>query len=312
MTGVENHPPVGRRRRQEVARQPLTTRIGQWSASHPWLAIAAWVFVVVASVVGGSVAGTVKATAQDSLHGELASADRIERSGGFPDPPAAESVLIAARGGELDLVRARAAAAVLSERMRALPEVAKIAEPVTAPNRDALLVEVEISGSAQDADARVEPLLEATTQTQHRYSDLRVEQVGSASLAKALTDTLAADFRKAELISVPVALLILLVSFGALIAAGVPVVLALTAVAGVRHLRHLVDHRVQTARRRAGRRDPDRRHDHPCGRPTVADAAARRRELVGTAIPGRPRRSGGTTHRDDGADTQIIIPVSGR
>ena len=66
--------------------------------------------------------------------------------------------------------------------------------------------------------------------------------MGSASLGKALTETLAADFVRAELISVPVALVILLFSFGALIAAGVPVVLALSAVAGAMGLAQFASH----------------------------------------------------------------------
>ncbi|MBM7494904.1 RND superfamily putative drug exporter [Micromonospora luteifusca] len=223
-------------------RTPFTARIGRWSANHPWLAITAWLCFVVASVVGGSLVGTVKATTQDSLHGELARADRIEQAGAFPDAPAAESVLITARAGDLDLQRAQAVAIDLSARMRVLPEVAKVADPVTSPDRGAVLVEVEMTGSANDADARVGPLLEATTQVQQRYPDLWVEQVGSASLGKALTETLAADFVRAELISVPVALVILLFSFGALIAAGVPVVLALSAVAGAMGLAQFASH----------------------------------------------------------------------
>ncbi|MFE9207126.1 MMPL family transporter [Micromonospora sp. NPDC007230] len=239
--GLDNRAPAGRRRRHAV-RAPFTMRAGRWSANHPWLAITVWLCFVAASLVGGSLVGTVKATTQDSLHGELARADRIEQAGAFPEAPAAESVLITARTGDLDLQQAQAVAADLLARMRALPEVAKVADPVTSPNRDAVLVEVEMTGLADDADARVGPLLEATTQVQQRYPGLRVEQVGSASLAKALTETLAADFVKAELISVPVALVILLFSFGALIAAGVPVVLALSAVAGAMGLAQFASH----------------------------------------------------------------------
>ncbi|MEV1320655.1 MMPL family transporter [Micromonospora arborensis] len=230
------------RQRRHAPRAPFTARVGRWSANHPWLAITAWLCFVVASVVGGSLVGTVQATPQNSLHGELARADRIEQAGAFPDAPAAESVLITARAGDLDLQRAQAVAIDLSARMRALPEVAKVADPVTSLDREAVLVEVEMTGSANDADARVGPLLEATTQAQQRYPDLWVEQVGSASLGKALTETLAADFVRAELISVPVALVILLFSFGALIAAGVPVVLALSAVAGAMGLAQFASH----------------------------------------------------------------------
>ncbi|WFF00213.1 MMPL family transporter [Micromonospora sp. WMMD964] len=239
--GVVNPAPTGHRRPHTV-RTSFTSRVGRWSANHPWLAIAAWLCFVLASVVGGSLVGTVQATTQDSLHGELARADRIEQAGEFPEAPAAESVLITARTGELDLERAQAVAVELSARMRGLPEVARVADPVTSLDRDAVLVEVEMTGSANDADTRVGPLLEATTRAQQAYPDLWVEQVGSASLAKALTETLAADFVKAELISVPVALVILLFSFGALIAAGVPVVLALSAVAGAMGLAQIASH----------------------------------------------------------------------
>ncbi|SCL54399.1 putative drug exporter of the RND superfamily [Micromonospora citrea] len=240
MTPGGGHAPAHRGRRG--GRAPLTTRIGRWSANHPWLAITAWLCFVLAGVVGGSLVGTVEATTQDSLHGELARADRIEQAGKFPEPPAAESVLITARAGELDLDRARAVATDLSARMRALTDVAKVADPVVSPSRQAVLVEVKMAGSADDADARVGPLLEATAQAQQQHPDLRVEQVGSGSLSKALTETLAADFVKAELISVPVALVILLFSFGALIAAGVPVVLALSAVAGAMGLAQFASH----------------------------------------------------------------------
>jgi hypothetical protein len=58
--------------------------------------------------------------------------DRRGQSPTGRTPKATESVLIAARDGELDLTRAHAAMAELSQRMRALPEVVKIAEPVTA------------------------------------------------------------------------------------------------------------------------------------------------------------------------------------
>jgi RND superfamily putative drug exporter len=220
----------------------LTTRVGRWSANHPWLAIALWLVFVAASVVGGALVGTVQATAQDGLHGELARADRIERAGAFPQAPATESVLITARAGGLDPQRANAAAVELSGRMRALPDVAKVADPVTSADRGALLVEVELAGSADDADTRVAALLAVTAEVERRYPQLRIEQVGSASLGAALTDTLAADFVKAELISVPVALVILLFSFGALIAAGVPVVLALSAVVGAMGLAQFASH----------------------------------------------------------------------
>jgi uncharacterized membrane protein YdfJ with MMPL/SSD domain len=57
-------------------------------------------------------------------------------------------------------------------------------------------------------------------------------QFGLASANKELNDTLGKDFQKAEYTSLPVTLVILLIAFGALVAASLPVLLAFSAVLG--------------------------------------------------------------------------------
>ena len=64
----------------------------------------------------------------------------------------------------------------------------------------------------------------------HDHPGLRVEQFGDASSGKQFDDKLAQDFQKAEFLSIPITLLILLLAFGALLAAGIPVLLGLTSV----------------------------------------------------------------------------------
>ena len=56
-----------------------------------------------------------------------------------------------------------------------------------------------------------------------------MEQTGGASIERALEDTVDKDLERAELLSLPLTLGILLVAFGALLAAFIPVLLALTA-----------------------------------------------------------------------------------
>jgi RND superfamily putative drug exporter len=72
--------------------------------------------------------------------------------------------------------------------------------------------------------------------------DLRIAEVGDASLDVAIGDQVSSDFSRAEKLSLPITLVILLLTFGALIAAGVPVVLALSAVAAAIGLSALVSH----------------------------------------------------------------------
>jgi RND superfamily putative drug exporter len=66
---------------------------------------------------------------------------------------------------------------------------------------------------------------------QAAHPDLLVAEAGGASASAAGNSLLESDFRRAEFSSVPITLILLLLVFGALIAAGIPVVLAGSAVA---------------------------------------------------------------------------------
>ena len=53
---------------------------------------------------------------------------------------------------------------------------------------------------------------------------------GDGTADKQLSDSISDDFAKAETLSIPITLLILVVAFGALVAAGIPLILAISAV----------------------------------------------------------------------------------
>jgi putative drug exporter of the RND superfamily len=219
----------------------LTVRIARWSAEHPWRAIGAWLVFVAICVGAGQVAGTRQADFDDNPKGELATYQSIVDEAGF-QRPSTENVLITAKDGGLDKGQAMAAAADVRTEMGALGGVGKVSEPVPSPKGTAVLVNVELKGEAATADERIQPLLDTTAGVQKGYPDLRIEEVGGASLDKALSETLGQDFQKAELISLPVTLVIMLLVFGALIAAGVPVLLAMSAVGTALGLSALVSH----------------------------------------------------------------------
>jgi RND superfamily putative drug exporter len=222
-------------------RRPLTVRVARWSAEHPWRAIALWVVFVAVCFVGGNSAGLSEAKDHDP--GEAGRSEAIVDSGHFDDP-AKENVLITARSGALEQSAARAAADDAAKRLRALPGVASVDDAVSARDGSALLVPFTLAGDPDTADARVQPLLDTTAAVQRDHPALRVEEVGSASIDKALNDTLGKDFKRAELLSLPVTLAILIVAFGALIAAGVPVLLALSSVMAAMGLSTLASHLV--------------------------------------------------------------------
>ncbi|MGK5672062.1 MMPL family transporter [Micromonospora sp. URMC 106] len=223
--------------------RPVTVRLARWSAEHPWRAIALWVVFVAVCFVGGNAAGLKEATGADQAVGESGRAGLIVDAGNFADP-AMENVLITARGGTLDPAAAKAAAADAAAELRSVTGVASVGEPVTARDGSALLVPITMSGDAETASDRVQPLRDATARVQEGHPRLRVEQVGGPSINKALNDTLGEDFKRAELLSLPVTLVILIIAFGALIAAGVPVLLALSSVAAAMGLSTLASHLV--------------------------------------------------------------------
>ena len=226
-----------------MGRRPVTVRVARWSAEHPWRAIALWVVFVAVCFLGGNAAGLNEATDADQAIGEFGRAELIVDDGGF-HRAATENVLITARSGALDPAAAKAAAQDAADRLRQVEGVASVGTPMPSRDGSALLLPITMSGDPETAGDRVGPLRDATAGVQAAHPGLRVEEVGGPSIDKALDDTLGKDFKRAELLSLPVTLAILIIAFGALIAAGVPVLLALSSVAAAMGLSTLASHLV--------------------------------------------------------------------
>ena len=222
-------------------RRPATVRIARWSATHPWRAISLWLVFLIACLAVGQLSHLRTATDLDTSTGQSGQALRLLHDGGLVEP-AVEHVLITGRGGGLDGSTARAAAADVSHRLAGLPEVASVSAPTTSKDGSALLVDVTMRGDPEDASDHVGPLLDATAAVQHDYPSLRVEQAGDASLDSAINDQVSEDLGAAADFSLPITLIILLVAFGAIVAAGVPVLLALSSVGAATGLASLVSH----------------------------------------------------------------------
>ncbi|MDG4808319.1 MMPL family transporter [Micromonospora sp. WMMD1120] len=226
-----------------MGKRPVTVRLARWSAEHPWRAIALWIVFVAVCFVGGNAAGLNEATGDDQAIGEAGRAGLIVTAGDF-DNPAVDNVLITSRSGALDQAAARAAADDAAARLRTVTGVAEVGQPIPARDGSALLLPITMSGDPETASERVQPLRDATATVQKAHPQLRVEQVGGPSIGQALDDTLGKDFKRAELLSLPVTLAILIIAFGALIAASVPVLLALSSVAAAMGLSTLASHLV--------------------------------------------------------------------
>ncbi|HZV26348.1 MAG TPA: MMPL family transporter [Acidothermaceae bacterium] len=212
----------------------VAARMGAWSAGHRKTAIIGWlVFVMAALVVGSS--GTKQITNAEGSNGQSAKAEQILSSSGFPDA-ASENVLVQTRNGQPDDAGLRAAVAQVVTAVSSTKLIDNLHSPLDADGQSfvshdghSMLVTFDMTGAADTAESRVQPVLDAVAGVQKANSSLRVEEVGDASGAKALNKTLGKDFKRAEMLSIPLTLGILLAVFGSLVAAIVPVGLALTA-----------------------------------------------------------------------------------
>ncbi len=200
----------------------LTARAGRWSAAHRRLAITGWLAFVVATVVAGTLVGFTEGNDADAGTGSSGRADQVLDSS-FPEAPT-ESVIVEGRG-----------AADVAQRLRAADGVEAV--KVTARKGDATLLTVTHHGD-------VEPILAATRTAAKVHPGSYVGQFGEDSLDAAISDQMGTDMGKAEMISIPITLVLLLLSFGSIVAALVPLGLALTAVFSAMGLVSLLSHAV--------------------------------------------------------------------
>ncbi|WP_460070643.1 MMPL family transporter [Streptomyces sp. YKOK-I1] len=225
----------------------LAARAGGWSARHRWAAVGIWVLFVVLAMGIGSAVGTVDVKESDQLGGETHTAAKIIEDAGIEEP-AGETVLVQAKGGSLKATDAefRSAVAAVVTAVEGTGKVTDVTSPydtdtISKDGRSAL-VQFDMRGDSDTAGERVEPVLKAVAGVQKEHSSLRIEEIGGASMMKTFDDAFGDDFQQAELSAVPVALGILLIAFGALVAALLPVALALTAIMATTGLMAIVSH----------------------------------------------------------------------
>src|SRR6185437_11729463 len=219
---------------KQPARAPIVERVAGWSAIHRKTAVFGWLLLVVVAVAVGHQFGTSNVNSYDP--GESGKAERVlDRP--VVQQPNAESVLVQGRSAGQTYAsdpEMRQTVREVVAALRALPESATgIQSPFTSSglvSGHSALVTFNVAGKPANDDTAVVPALNAVAAIQAHHPGLKVEEAGGASVDRAIGSVTGNDFRKAEVTSIPVSLVLLLVVFGALIAAGIPLLLAGTAV----------------------------------------------------------------------------------
>ena len=212
-----------------------------WCADRRWRTLLAGLAVLVGAILllGSGMRTTDNG---DQLVGDSRAAQKSLEGADFGDRPT-ENVVVSARSGKLT----NGAVAALSKELRpaysGLAGIAEVGKPVRAENGETFMIPVALTADEDDDEtvrAAVAPMLKVTERLAAAHPEVKLDQVGPGSLDIQVGDQLDADFEKAELISLPVTLAVLLIAFGAVVAAGVPVLLAVGAVATALGLTALV------------------------------------------------------------------------
>jgi RND superfamily putative drug exporter len=209
----------------------IAARAGRWSARHRKTAIFGWLtFVIVAFMVGGGM-GVKELDPSKQAVGESGRAAQIvEKAFPIEDESTSEQVLVQSSTAKAGDPSFKAAEADVMQRLANTRYVQNIEPPKASADGHSALVTYEVKGTAKEVSERMDAPLAAVRAAQEAHPELRVEATGDATVQKAVSESEAEDFKKAEMTSLPLTLLILVLAFGAIVAAGVPVLLALTGV----------------------------------------------------------------------------------
>ena len=213
----------------------MTASAGRWSAAHPWLAIAVWVACVVVLLVTGRLAGTSQLSAADQSVGQsgqaehMISRDFVQRAN--------EYVLFDSRSLTIGAPAYRAAITDVLRRIGQTGRVTQVRSPLdrrfanqVSASRHAALLEFQLTGSVGDSATTVVPVLAAVHAAGESHPQVQIAETGDATITKAIDDTVLRDLHRAELLSFPITLVVLLLAFGALVAAVLPLGLAMMAI----------------------------------------------------------------------------------
>ena len=220
--------------------------VGGWSVRHRLVAIVGWVLFVGLAMAVGSAVGQAQMSEDEYAKGDSARALRILDEAGL-ETPAGEMFLLTGQGSATSPTT-RAATADLVDRLGRTGQVTEIRDPyvsgMISADRRSVLVLVSMKGDPMTVADRVQPLEDAASAVRDAHPGVRIDEFGEGSANQWFNDTIGKDFQRAEWTAVPLALGILLVAFGAFLAAVLPVGLALTSFLAANGVLALVSHRM--------------------------------------------------------------------
>jgi RND superfamily putative drug exporter len=212
-------------------------RLARTSARRPWLVVGIWIALVVFGFMLAQQMNLTDQSSSTNTESERAQ-DLLEERLRGPQP-GVETVIIQSEGSTVDDPAFRAYAESLVADLRGLPEsVASAAnyyesgdEALVSNDRSILLIPVTLQGRIEDAMDTAEPVMVLVEERAASEQEFTTLIAGDGSIGHTWMDTAEEDLLAGEMIGIPVAIIILVLVFGAAVAAGVPLLIALMSIA---------------------------------------------------------------------------------
>ena len=224
----------------------LAGRAGRWSASNWKKALFGWLAFALIAIVVGSAVGT-RMSGNENGPGEAGRAEKMLNRADFQGPPV-ENLLIQSSTLKVSDGSFRAGVKDMVRRLESTDGVRRVRTPIglgqaggaIAESGHSILVDVEFV--EKNAETKIAGVESTVAQVKKAHPDLKVSEFGWLSASRESDTAVAQDFRRAEILSLPITLAIMLVAFGALVAASLPVVLAFSAVLAALGLSAMISH----------------------------------------------------------------------
>jgi uncharacterized membrane protein YdfJ with MMPL/SSD domain len=216
----------------------IAARMGRWSANHWKTAVFGWLAFVIAAFYFGMQIGTNTIDQQDINVGQSHRGDQILKESDFGQTdPQTEIVLIQSKTLTTADPAFRAAVNDVVHAVTPFKVVKNLRSPLdpaypdqVSTDKHSVMVLWEMKGDADSAKKKIDPITSATERVQKQHPDLYIGEAGSISSGKALDDMFASQLQSSGMLSLPLTLIILILVFGSLVAAFVPLLLALSSV----------------------------------------------------------------------------------
>ena len=239
---------------QPTSSAPWTVRVAAWSSRHRWPVVAAWVVLTLGLfAVSVAMGGTRSEDAVDEdtrARRESAQAWIVYGAAGRIEPSAQLLLVVSTPAGRMDEPANAAAIAGIVNRLATLEVmVAGTGTPVAAfrevvnpllappelglvsPDGSTVRIIARAFGEGDEIEAKLAPIPALTDELRAANPALEIHGLNGMLANDEISELVTSDLDGSLRLTIPLTFLILLIAFGAVVAALVPLVLAMTALA---------------------------------------------------------------------------------